>query len=402
MTFSTQAIRASGGSGNITPTNITYSDLSTDILDRTAKEGFYLITDSLAADAGVLVQVFKDSGGVLNVRLEAEGVYLNPDYQDNGVYSGIPGASTRRGLWYAGLAGLAAGQIVIWSGLHYANLTGNVGTAPDGDAVNWLAYDKSTSPLTRGYITESDFILYDFTADALLKRTDKRGNSIERDFSLFQWGNDVVENCTADYLSTISNINSRGIATDGVKALDGAIVFQDETNEGHLLVSDLSGQYALSAQGQFTLNIASGAQFRGLDVKTNNAITFKGSSSIYSKTLHQDLYSTFDNLFDISGLTTFNFLVGGVTYDYVGIANLSSTNATESIDTFANFQTGVPVRFYPETGLVVTFVHNTAANKPRCAGASNAIVDGTTGDWIEFTKAVDGFIYQTGISNYGV
>ncbi len=109
----------------------------------------------------------------------------------------------------------------------------------------------------------------------------------------------------------------------------------------------------------------------------------------------RDGFSNCDKSYAIAGLSTITF---DPTYDnIIGIAPLTSSNPSESIIDFANFPINHPVRFYPEAGLVLTFVHGTSADQPRCSGSFNAVLDGTGGDWIEFTKNADGFIYQSNI-----
>lgn len=89
-----------------------------------------------------------------------------------------------------------------------------------------------------------------------------------------------------------------------------------------------------------------------------------------------------------------------------GVITLTSSNATESIDQLANMVEGVPVRFFAEAGLKVTFESNNLdvgsvgdPLQPRCLGGVNITINGDYHEWIEFTK-IDGDIVQTNSGIY--
>lgn len=391
-----------GGSGGgsstgtaVDPISILYADILAGVSANTLAEGFYLITNSTAADGGVLVQVYKDSQDVLRVRHEAEGVYFNPDFQDVGIYTGISGASTRRGVWHSGLAGLAIGHIVIWNNLHYKNLTGAVGTSPSGDAVNWQLFNKSTTPLTRGYVAESNTIIYNFSADELVRRLDSRGNDVPvGTVSTFQFGNDSCTDWVVDTYSQVDNRNSRG-ESYAIKCTSYARLFQSNAHEGTFKFSEVTGTFdGATPPGLITINLNSGITISGVTIETSEAITFAAAVDELKVSAISGDFSNFRKEYTITGLTTMTF---GATFNYIGIVDLVSTNTSEAIDLFANFPANHPVRFFPESGLVVTFSNGSGSNQPRCEGGINAVIDGTNGEWIEFTKQSDGFIYQTGI-----
>ncbi len=75
--------------------------------------------------------------------------------------------------------------------------------------------------------------------------------------------------------------------------------------------------------------------------------------------------------------------------------NLTSTNATETISSLDYFTTGMTIKFFPASGLTVTFTPGAF----KTAGGVNAVIDGTNGDWIQFTER-NGVIYQTGGETY--
>jgi len=155
----------------------------------------YLITDSTQADEGIIVEGETST----SVSLEGSGIFLNADYNNNGKYTNVPSYSgINLGVWASNIPSVSIGDVVIYSGLNYINLTGSIGTAPATDFTNWQFLNKSVD---EGYIREIDFVTYDQKNDILLSRKDKRNNYIERasvgialkdnPIYSFQWGNDL-------------------------------------------------------------------------------------------------------------------------------------------------------------------------------------------------------------------
>lgn len=460
-------------------TDITYATLSTAITNNTAIEGFYLITDATStrlaggkADKGILVQVYKDSLGATYVRLEAEGIFLNPDYQDVGVYSGVVGLTgiakgTNRGVWFTAETGFINGDITFWNGLHYQVTTAASlnGTDPATNTIAYTVLPKATANM--GYIAESDFIEYDFANDWIQRRADKRNNDIslsrqsdsdwmvlgEPACTYFQWGRDqcygnstkealihsynalgfhrgnkldygswigypglensvaatkeisyntlgvkcYIEQCTCtqdvvdNVLESESNIDNNTVSSTITRnTLTDESTIRGNTLNGPILNNNLS----LAAIQNSTINVA--GSINGCTFSSMNWNGKTVSSTQVTKRADR-MGSDFEETVVITGLTTLDLTA---TDSLIGRNILSSTNATESINLFSNFPDYIPVRFYPETGLTVTFVHNTGANQPRCGGAVNVILNGTNGDWVEFTKNDAGVIYQTGGETY--
>lgn len=388
-------VKDDGSGGGSTPTATTYAALSTDISGGIATEGFYLITDacsgaSLGAkpDLGLLVQVFNDATGNRQyVRLEAEGVFFNVDYNGVGDYSSVSGYNSSLGIWNSGLAPVA-GDVVIWSGLHYKNLTGAVGTAPSGDLVNWSVIAKSTSTgYTSGYIAESDFALYDFTNDALIYRADARKNTVHANgIQDFPWGNDSVLKNNVQGSASLSALNYRGGSLTELNISGEVAVQMSQLCLGDIDCVEISGINAL------TLDLNSGKYMYNCKIQ-NKGTTAVAAASDYDNLIKSKGYSDFSASISITGLTTLDITAAN---NYVGVVNLTNGGgATESIDTFSNFPSNHPVRFYPSPNIILTFVHGTSANQPRCYGEVNVVLDGANGDWIEFT-ASGTTIRQTG------
>jgi len=383
------------GSSTVTPNVTDYATISTTVGNNTAEEGFYLIEDSSAADLGVLIQVFKDANGELKVRVEAEGVYSVPDYQMVGDYSGVAvvtgiGPGFQRGVWYAGAeSGWSTGDIVIWNGYHYQILNSALlaGTDP-GSAVLGIFQQLPRTAANVGYIVEADFIRYDFTNDTAVYRVDKRNNEVYFNLNSFQWGNDTV--FKNEVKGDFSNLNSLSTATYGNTIKEGTSINCAGT------FASIVGNTIMCTPSPTVPFITLDNTFSDLnycDINTRESILFTGAQTLVGKTLAID--SNFEYLYDITGLTTLDI---GANNNYIGIALIQSTNPTESINLFANFPERQRVRFYPDI-VVLTFISGSGANQPICEGGINAVLDGSKGDWIEFTK-INGKIYQTNIGTY--
>lgn len=144
-----------------------------------------------------------------------------------------------------------------------------------------------------------------------------------------------------------------------------------------------------------TANLNAGISVTDCIFEGTGSITLDPAVSVTGG-VYRPGYSNFSRSYAITGLTTIDITASK---NYIGKVTLTSSNATETINLFANFPDNHPVRFYPASGLTVTFTHNTGANQPTCAGGINAVVNGTNGDWIEFTKTGTR-IYQTGGETY--
>lgn len=118
-----------------------------------------------------------------------------------------------------------------------------------------------------------------------------------------------------------------------------------------------------------------------------------------------------NNTYVISNLTTIDCaqptIIQGV---YGKRVILSSVNAAETITDIINMprtanlafpqgDSNHPVRFYPQAGRVITFVHGVGATNPHCVGGVNAVIDGSTDSWIEF-QSVNGIVLETARGQY--
>jgi hypothetical protein len=264
------------------------------------------------------------------------------------------------------------------------------GSSPAANANAYEQLPKTTANM--GYVTEIDFILYDISIDRLLYREDKRQNKINSDsIGTFQWGNDVVNRNTATEDAVFDMIDSRSTSFAYNNASLLSYVIIDNRGVGPVIGNKFSGV------SSFECNFNTGAEALGNSTLDSiiGSIVLDSSKNFTGKILQRN-YSDFDASMAIDGLTTLDITAA---LNYIGIANLTSANATESINLFSNFPDDQEVEFKPEAGLTVTFVHNTGANQPRCEGGVNVVLNGTNGDWVRFKKK-NGVIYQINIGTY--
>ena len=105
-----------GGVGLTSLTNAQYLAL---VNSGTVIQGqFYLITDALYTDGGVLVQAVLNNAPP---SVNGIGIHLNADYQGVGNYSGVTGFVAWKNIWCNIPIPVVAGDVVIWNNLHYKN-----------------------------------------------------------------------------------------------------------------------------------------------------------------------------------------------------------------------------------------------------------------------------------------
>ena len=217
---------------------------------------FYLITDAIYTDGGVVVQgILPNAPPSVN----GVGIHLNADYQKVGNYSSVVGFGTAKGIWSSVVTPVVVGDCVVWNNTNYKNLTGNWGTAPSIDLVNWVALPKLS---TNGYILECDFVKYNLTVNAIFYRSDARGNEVEfytkalgqpNTLLDFQWGRNKARYNKIRGTSTLEFTNSNALITYNV--LDSGRL-QDYTPT----IAEFGeiSKNIISRGGQIDLNITKG------------------------------------------------------------------------------------------------------------------------------------------------
>lgn len=315
----------------------------------------YLITDAAGPDLGLFLKAISST----EFELAGHGIYLNPDYQGVGVYTGVMAVTgiaytSTEGVWFGPNevgTPYSNGMVVFWDGLHYqvTDDTAFDGTNPIANTAAYTVLPKSAPDV--GYIQEVDFVIYDYAGDIVFVRWDKRLNKAAFNaISGFQWGNDACYLNTADDGGVINCVNQRG-QVYACRAFAGQMIF-DETHEG------AAEALIVSAHGvSLIANKDSISTVQGCIVGIVITATLDVSSGDLDKYIQPGI-STFEVTIDITGLTTLD-LTG---FEHCGIINLISTNPTESIDTITNAPIKFPFRLIPEDGLTVTVVSTSAGS----------------------------------------
>lgn len=348
---------------------------------------------------------------------------LCPDYQN---VSGLFG-----GVWISTMAAPTIGNIYSYNNFMWTSVTGAVGTAPTGDAVNWTCIGTYGSGTWKDWVNKTGTYYqeevysceYDFTNDWVQVVHDtKRGNRISGSYQYeqvvsngfnvvdkFQWGNNNVV-CNDAEQALINNANSLGFVRGNVLKEGASIHSNVLTATSHIDGNSLAQNASIN-----TNTLAAGAT-----ISTNSLIQ---SIAFANKTLSanvditqnvfgidfngvETLASDVDNKIVESGQSTFTAtldldtaIYAGTTLtiptylDYVGRFTLTSA-ANKTITVIVNLPTNHISRFEGVNGKTYTFTSAAiagavAGNPVRTAGAGNDLVVGRTNgaDFIEFEKA---------------
>lgn len=343
------------------------------------------ITDSVT---GATATIVTDDGSTITAYLTSPAATFGPlNSFDNGT-----GVSADVVTY---VQPLENGDVVIYNALHYQVTAAATfdGTDPATNSAAYTLLPKATADM--GYILEVDEIEFDFVPDWLQYRADKRGNRYAysqdtdtNDFALtftaidqFQWGRDAayghfITQSRFDNLNLAGPTNRKELtnfsafynntldvaaSTGGFNLSNGAYFINNEINASMSAI-------AIHAAGfnsciinqpvtQFDISTAAllenktfNAICSGWNVSTNMTFTETISTAINTKTQGSGL-STQPRTLDITGLTTIDI---GTNAELVGIYNLTSSNATETVNLISNFPTLFPFTLKPAAGLVVT------------------------------------------------
>jgi len=360
------------------------------------------LTDSVTGATAVVVS--DDGVSSMSCYITSSGLTFDPtDAFDNGggVSAEVDTVSSPT---------IVDGDVVIYNCLHYqaTDISLLDGTTPDINTSAYTLLPKSTA--NTGYITEVDQIEFEFAADWLQYRADKRGNRLlytswdDAGFGftaidLFQWGR-------ADWIYNISNggwidqLNYIGSIYGNILGKYGFI--RNNTGTGTIAENQIGSNCSIEANtndGNISSNVLSGNT--GIENVILSAVDFSHNTLLdggggYS--LGPNVYclaspglNTFQESLDITGLTTLDLLSATV-----GIYNLTSSNATETINLITNYPTLFPFILRPAAGLDLTITFTPFASlsaSGEVVGATASVVlSGDRGDFITFeSDTVSGF-----------
>ena len=247
--------------------------------------------------------------------------------------------------------------------------------------------------------------------EGLLKISDSLGNSINNNTAnLFSFNSPlIIDNiCDSGFIKTTSALGQckQNYVTSNARLRANnstitGIVNRNKVFAGDIDCSGIAGTFdrnLISTGNGITAALNSGIEVSDCTFMQEQQLTLDPNVSYSGKTIRNG-YSDFDKTISITSVTT---LTNSATYGaHIGIMNLTSANATETINLFANAPTTHPFRIYPASGLTVTFTHATGANQPICAGGISAVLNGANGDWVEFTyNSTTSRFYQTDGETY--
>jgi hypothetical protein len=402
-----------GSGGSTTYATDTYANWEVKRLAGTLPKGKWIEVTAIPSQPSAIFSMFCTETN--EIALGGFGQFLNADWQNVGVYTGVfaltgVAFTSNIGQWYAGIEGTAIdGDVVIWNCLHYqvTDAAAFAGTDPAATPLAYTLLPKATANM--GYITEVDQIEFVFVDDWLQYRADKRGNRFlytswdDAGFgftaiNLFQWGR-------ADWIYNISNggwidqINYIGQIAGNVLGKYGVI--ENNTGTGGIVENEIGSNCFIDSNinegniGNNTLigntGISNVILSPGQDFSGNTLFVGGGGYSLGNNTnsIASPGLNTFQESIGITGLTTLDLLSATV-----GIYNLTSGNATETINLISNFPALFPFTLKPETGLTVTVtftaVGSLSANDQIVGPTANIVLNGDNGDELTLQAATVG------------
>lgn len=167
------------------PNIVTRAEMLTLISNNQVKIGEnYLVTNAAPFTVGIdgIIITGISSNAVST---SGQALFYLPDY------NGVVPSSNFNGTWNQFLGLVTIGGYYAWNNALYESLTGLVGTDPNTDTTNW-AFVPITDP---AYAKEVHTVQYNLSANNIVKREDKRGNTVTGTAALsFRFGDNAVAN----------------------------------------------------------------------------------------------------------------------------------------------------------------------------------------------------------------
>jgi len=428
------------------PSN-TYADWLTTLNADLLPKGLWIEVTDIPSQPSAIFSLFCTETN--QIALGGFGQFLNADWQNVGDYSGVLAITgvpftANIGQWYVALEGTAVdGDVVIYNCLHYQviDAAAFAGTAPDVTPLAYTLLPKATA--NTGYILEVDEIEFDFVPDWLQYRADKRGNTYRYSQSydaiiltpfgftaidLFQWGRDAWYSNDI-YESYISQINTAGriylnqlnysaiygnVFVDSTSVMagnrlfgsssifDNVLVQNSSINSNNLSLASSIDTNTISSNSAIDTNNITGNSFlRNKNIDTT--FLFSAHDINVSLTFTETILSNDQNKsntlglstelreIDITGLTTLDI---GTNAELVGIYDITSGNATETINLITNYPTLFPFTLKPAAGLILTVtftaVASVAANGEIISSTAFLALNGDNDDEITLNATTSG------------
>ena len=254
---------------------------------------------------------------------------------------------------------------------------------------------------------------YDFTNNYFTKIEDYLYNSIKVTSSAKHiWNDSRYSDNTCltlngwDITGALGYVQANLVSSGAtLNATSSAITSEVKNNTidstSNLICTAIAGKFnqnVIISSTDVTAIMNSGVLIQDCVFGNRQSIVLNPATAYTGKSIRSG-YSNFDVTISITSVTT---LTNSATYGgHVGIIYLTSSNATETINLFANAPQNQPFRIYPVSGLTVTFTHATGANQPILKGAANKSINGTKGEWVEITySSLTSRFYETNSGQY--
>lgn len=404
---------------------VTIAELNTLIAAGTLVRGkYYFVSDK--ADAGI----FLYAGHGKSTVFQGYGVFSNADYQmigdftDVNIANGFSVDTTNVNLGKWNISNMApnAGDIVIYNRLHWLNLTGAVGTAPDGDATNWQLIPNVQSGLKNGYFIEVDYIEYDIVNDWFISRNDKRGNKVKYSkvtddqifaytqsaINTFQYGNDqwVGNELEESFINAINFTGS--ISRNKLRYSNIDNLYEDsgyapgiirECNLDRSVISAITfanvdtiiQRFNLSANSSFKYAVLGNVTYTDITLISSNWDDNSSLIDPISNKIATPQYSNLERVLDLDDASIFssNKITIPTGCGAYGRFKLIKTGATATINKIASgTMPSCEFRIYPEAGLAATISYAAIAGIATekiagTGGGSSTVLDGDKSHWLD-------------------
>lgn len=371
---------------------------------------------------------------------EAIRIMACPSFYD----SGIHGVDAWNGVWHPTIV-LGINELAIYGGVVWSNN----GLDPTGtninniqlDATNWT---KKVKTLTNLYTDKQFSCLYDFDNDWFEEQKDGSGNEVGYDFAfavdtgkpynpcdVTDWNftggrgaglsyfynnkvrsgiynnvsQEIHSNTMIDYESEIRDNKTIQIYSNTGREIVGNTCLYILRNRVNSIIINTNTSsiannicYQIADNGSTIVSIDNNIIMGNINSNNNTGnISFNSTNEYFNSIIGLPSgtgHMTNNYLKNNASLVLFTINITGLTvYDlntdllnpYLKAVLLTSTNATETINTLTNSLR--PISFHPENGLTVTFG---IVGNLKLEGGVAAIINGTNEDWIEFDKSKTG------------
>jgi hypothetical protein len=268
---------------------------------------------------GILVTGIKPNA----ITSSGQAVFEVPDYQNSHFNFGS--------IWNLQMATPTVGKLYAYSGKMYTSLTGAIGTNPDTDATNWQVVPFGDP----NYVTEIHTVQYNLASNNIVKREDKRGNSVTgaNACNTFGFGNDnitdnVIQGGNLSVSNWVGQFKNNKITNSTV--LDTLNIYNSNCN-GNVFTGSTIG---FANQNNVNLNnnnlLNANLSLINTNASTGSPWSVVGNNISNCNAVVQADYSTNNMIYDCNILSGYNTTGTPPTFTFIG-QNTTGTAPSSSI-----------------------------------------------------------------------